>query len=153
MNYSLRQLRIFVTVAHARSFSRAGETIGLSQSAVSHSVKELENQTGVKLLDRTTREVVLTEAGQQEIGTLPTNRKVFDARLQDLMTVEYLTNSDGSPLLDANGLPVQKSLVSWFDEDGTEKWYDLRGRRIEKPTKAGLYIRNGEKIVVNDNNK
>ena len=40
-----------------------------------------------------------------------------------------------------------------FDEDGPEKWYDLRGRRIEKPTKAGLYIRNGEKIVVNDNNK
>jgi DNA-binding transcriptional LysR family regulator len=37
--------------------------IGLSQSAVSHSVKELENQTGVRLLDRTTREVVLTEAG------------------------------------------------------------------------------------------
>ena len=65
MNYSLRQLRIFVTVAHARSFSRAGEVIGLSQSAVSHSVKELESQTGVRLLDRTTREVVLTEAGQQ----------------------------------------------------------------------------------------
>ena len=65
MNFSLRQLRIFVTVANARSFSRAGEMIGLSQSAVSHSVKELENQTGVRLLDRTTREVVLTEAGQQ----------------------------------------------------------------------------------------
>jgi hypothetical protein len=48
---------------HAKSFSRAGEMIGLSQSAVSHSVKELENQTGVRLLDRTTREVVLTEAG------------------------------------------------------------------------------------------
>jgi len=70
MNYSLRQLRIFVTVANARSFSRAGEMIGLSQSAVSHSVKELENQTGVKLLDRTTREVVLTEAGQQLSGTV-----------------------------------------------------------------------------------
>ncbi|NDU67567.1 LysR family transcriptional regulator [Enterobacter hormaechei] len=65
MNYSLRQLRVFVTVAQARSFSRAGEIIGLSQLAVSHSVKELETQTGVKLLDRTTREVVLTEAGQQ----------------------------------------------------------------------------------------
>ena len=65
MNYSLRQLRIFVTVAQAKSFSRAGEIIGLSQSAVSHSVKELEGQTGVRLLDRTTREVVLTEAGQQ----------------------------------------------------------------------------------------
>lgn len=65
MNCSLRQLRIFVTVAQAKSFSRAGEIIGLSQSAVSHSVKELEGQTGVRLLDRTTREVVLTEAGQQ----------------------------------------------------------------------------------------
>lgn len=65
MNYSLRQLRVFVTVAQAKSFSRAGHIIGLSQSAVSHSVKELELQTGVRLLDRTTREVVLTEAGQQ----------------------------------------------------------------------------------------
>ncbi|ECU9996650.1 LysR family transcriptional regulator [Salmonella enterica subsp. diarizonae serovar 48:i:z] len=65
MNYSLRQLRIFITVAQAKSFSRAGDMIGLSQSAVSHSVKELERQIGARLLDRTTREVVLTEAGQQ----------------------------------------------------------------------------------------
>ncbi|MDU6926039.1 LysR family transcriptional regulator [Franconibacter helveticus 513] len=65
MNYTLRQLRVFVAVAQAGSFSRAGNLIGLSQSAVSHSIKELELQTGVRLLDRTTREVVLTEAGQQ----------------------------------------------------------------------------------------
>lgn len=65
MNYTLRQLRIFVAVARTQSFSRAGEEIGLSQSAVSHSVKELELALEVKLLDRTTREVVLTEAGQQ----------------------------------------------------------------------------------------
>lgn len=65
MNYSIRQLRVFVMVAQAKSFSRAGDIIGLSQSAVSHSIKELERQIGVKLLDRTTREVVLTEAGQQ----------------------------------------------------------------------------------------
>ncbi|GCT50788.1 transcriptional regulator [Escherichia coli] len=65
MNYSLKQLKVFVTVAQEKSFSRAGERIGLSQSAVSHSVKELENHIGVRLLDRTTREVVLTDAGQQ----------------------------------------------------------------------------------------
>ena len=41
MNYSLKQLKVFVTVAQEKSFSRAGERIGLSQSAVSHSVKEL----------------------------------------------------------------------------------------------------------------
>ena len=44
------------------SFSRAGEAIGLTQSAVSHSVKELEAEVGVRLLDHTTREVVLTDA-------------------------------------------------------------------------------------------
>ncbi|BBU82132.1 hypothetical protein EIMP300_35320 [Escherichia coli] len=61
MNYSLKQLKVFVTVAQEKSFSRAGERIGLSQSAVSHSVKELENHTGVRLLDRTTREVALAK--------------------------------------------------------------------------------------------
>ncbi|MEJ4045089.1 LysR family transcriptional regulator [Erwinia sp. SLM-02] len=65
MNYSLRQLRVFVAVAAQGSFSQAGQTIGLSQSAVSHSIKELEGEMGIRLLDRTTREVVLTEAGEQ----------------------------------------------------------------------------------------
>ena len=35
-----------------------------------------------------------------------------------------------------------------FYENGVEKWYDLQGRRIEKPTKAGLYIKNGNKVVI-----
>ncbi|ERK14263.1 LysR family transcriptional regulator YfeR [Pantoea sp. AS-PWVM4] len=65
MNYTLRQLRTFVAVAKHGSFSLAGQVIGLSQSAVSHSIKELEAEMGVRLLDRTTREVLLTGAGQQ----------------------------------------------------------------------------------------
>ena len=65
MNYTLRQLKTFVAVAQHGSFSQAGQVIGLSQSAVSHSIKELEGEMGVRLLDRTTREVLLTEAGQQ----------------------------------------------------------------------------------------
>lgn len=84
MNYSLRQLRVLVTVAQARSFSRAGEIIGLSQSAVSHSVKELETQTGVKLLDRTTREVVLTEAGQQLATRLERLLDELNSTLRDV---------------------------------------------------------------------
>ncbi|MCU6662954.1 MAG: LysR family transcriptional regulator [Silvania sp.] len=84
MNYSLRQLRVFVTVAQAKSFSRAGEKIGLSQSAVSHSVKELELQTGVRLLDRTTREVVLTEAGQQLAARLERILDELSTTLRDV---------------------------------------------------------------------
>ncbi|MBS6058501.1 MAG: LysR family transcriptional regulator [Pantoea sp.] len=65
MNYTLRQLRVFVAVAQHGSFSQAGRAIGLSQSAVSPSIKELETEMGIRLLDRTTREVLLTDAGQQ----------------------------------------------------------------------------------------
>jgi len=65
MNYSLKQLRVFVAVAKHQSFSRAGDAIGLSQSAISHSMKELEAEMSVRLLDRTTREVILTNAGQR----------------------------------------------------------------------------------------
>ncbi|XLM23010.1 LysR family transcriptional regulator, partial [Chromobacterium piscinae] len=44
-------------------FSRAGDELGLTQPAVSRAVRELEEALAVRLLDRTTREVVLTEAG------------------------------------------------------------------------------------------
>lgn len=64
MNVTLRQLRVFLAVARAHSFSRAGDTIGLTQPAVSRSISELEGELGLKLLDRTTREVVLTEVGR-----------------------------------------------------------------------------------------
>lgn len=85
MNYTLRQLRVFVAVAQHGSFSQAGQVIGLSQSAVSHSIKELEAEMGIRLLDRTTREVILTSAGQQLATRLERlleelNTTLFDAR-------------------------------------------------------------------------
>ncbi|ENZ5482312.1 LysR family transcriptional regulator [Serratia marcescens BIDMC 44] len=92
MNYSLKQLRVFVAVARHGSFSRAGEAIGLTQSAVSHSVKELEAEIGVRLLDRTTREVVLTDAG-----------------LRLANRVERLLDELQAALLDARSFGVQRS--------------------------------------------
>jgi DNA-binding transcriptional LysR family regulator len=89
MNYSLRQLKVFVAVAHAGSFSRAGEQIGLSQSAVSHSVKELESELGVKLLDRTTREVALTQAGQQLAARLERLLEELTSTLLDTRSVGH----------------------------------------------------------------
>ncbi|WP_164141951.1 LysR family transcriptional regulator [Serratia marcescens] len=92
MNYSLKQLRVFVAVARHGSFSRAGEAIGLTQSAVSHSMKELEAEVGVRLLDRTTREVVLTDAG-----------------LRLANRVERLLDELQAALLDARSFGVQRS--------------------------------------------
>ncbi|QDY42611.1 LysR family transcriptional regulator [Candidatus Pantoea soli] len=84
MNYTLRQLRTFVAVARHGSFSQAGQAIGLSQSAVSHSIKELEGEMGVRLLDRTTREVMLTEAGQQLATRLERLLEELNTSVQDI---------------------------------------------------------------------
>lgn len=84
MNYTLRQLRTFVAVAHYGGFSQAGQAIGLSQSAVSHSIKELEAATGVRLLDRTTREVILTEAGQQLASRMASLLEEINSTLLDI---------------------------------------------------------------------
>lgn len=84
MNYTLRQLRVFVAVAQQGSFSQAGQVIGLSQSAVSHSVKELESEMGIRLLDRTTREVVLTEAGVQLASRLERLLEELNTTLLDV---------------------------------------------------------------------
>ncbi|MEZ3499382.1 LysR family transcriptional regulator [Pantoea sp. KPR_PJ] len=84
MNYTLRQLRTFVAVAHHGGFSQAGQAIGLSQSAVSHSIKELEAVIGVRLLDRTTREVILTAAGQQLASRMASLLEEMNSTLLDI---------------------------------------------------------------------
>jgi DNA-binding transcriptional LysR family regulator len=58
------QLRAFTVVAQARSFSRAAEALGVSSSALSQLVRSLEEQLGSRLLNRTTRSVSLTQAGE-----------------------------------------------------------------------------------------
>ncbi|HEY9281585.1 MAG TPA: LysR family transcriptional regulator [Eoetvoesiella sp.] len=63
MNISLRQLRAFVAVAENQSFTKAANVLHSTQSALSVLVKELEEEVGFRLLDRTTRQVVLSDSG------------------------------------------------------------------------------------------
>ncbi len=60
----LRQLRCFYAVARHRHFTRASEELGLSQSSVSHNIRQLEASLGVELFVRTSRTVRLTRAGE-----------------------------------------------------------------------------------------
>src|SRR5438445_10147314 len=59
------QLQAFLTVARYRSFSGAARELGVSRSAVSHTVRQLEEHLRVVLLARTTRSVSLTDAGRR----------------------------------------------------------------------------------------
>src|SRR5438876_5238239 len=62
---NLDQLVAFVAVARERSFTNAAAKLGVSQSALSHTIRELEERLGVRLLTRTTRSVSPTEAGER----------------------------------------------------------------------------------------
>jgi len=62
---NINEILDFLAVARERSFTRAAAKLGVSQSALSHSVRSLETRLGVRLLARTTRSVSATEAGQR----------------------------------------------------------------------------------------
>ena len=59
----LHQLQTFVAVAETHGFSSAAQILNLTQSAVSSQIVRLEKDLGVRLFDRTTRSVALTDAG------------------------------------------------------------------------------------------
>ncbi len=67
---NLNDLIAFVAVAEARSFTRAAAKLGVSQSALSHTIRGLEDRLGVRLLTRTTRSVTPTEAGERLANSL-----------------------------------------------------------------------------------
>src|SRR5258708_38916935 len=63
MKNDLGELAAFATVAEERSFTRAAARLGMSQSALSHSMRGLEKRLGIQLLARTTRSVSPTASG------------------------------------------------------------------------------------------
>jgi LysR family carnitine catabolism transcriptional activator len=65
INVSSRQLHAFLEIARLQSFAKAAEQVHLSPSGMSMLVKELEEQVGARLFDRTTRSVTLTGAGRR----------------------------------------------------------------------------------------
>ncbi len=65
MNVSSRQLHAFLEICRLQSFAKAAERIPMSASGVSMLVKELEDQVGARLFERTTRSVRLTDAGRR----------------------------------------------------------------------------------------
>jgi len=65
MNVSIRQLEAFLAVIEAGSFTRAAHRLRVAQPALSLSVRELERVLSVRLIDRTTRRLELTEAGRE----------------------------------------------------------------------------------------
>src|SRR3954465_12789668 len=80
----LADLGAFIAVARERSFTRAAAQLGVSPSALSQSMRALEEKLGVRLLTRTTRSVAPTEAGARLIAPLRPHPDEIEAGLAAL---------------------------------------------------------------------
>src|SRR5881227_4488141 len=78
---NLDDLLAFVAVGRERSFTKAAAKLGVSQPALSHTIRELEARLGVRLLTRTTRSVSPTEAGERLLQTVAPRLEEIDAEL------------------------------------------------------------------------
>jgi DNA-binding transcriptional LysR family regulator len=77
----LDDLRALVAVGRERSFTKAAAKLGVSQSALSQTIRQLETRLGVRLLTRTTRSVSPTEAGERLLRTIAPRFEEIDAEL------------------------------------------------------------------------
>ncbi len=81
---NVNDLLAFLAVARERSFTRAAAKLGVSQSALSHTVRGLEARLGLRLLTRTTRSVSPTEAGERLLQTVGHRFEEIEAELEAL---------------------------------------------------------------------
>jgi DNA-binding transcriptional LysR family regulator len=112
---TLRQLEVFLAIAHAHSYRQAAEGLHTSQPALSQHVRELEAELGVRLFDRLSRGVVPTEAGRlleerakRVFATLTDVREVL-GELQGLQRGSLLVGASTTP-----GIYVLPAVIGEF---------------------------------------
>jgi len=122
-NYN--DLQAFLLVAQERSFTKAAARLGVSQSALSHTMRQLETRLGLRLLTRTTRSVSPTEAGERLLKALIPNFENIDAALSGLAELRdtpsgtiRITTSDHAA---RSALwPVLRGFLATYPEIGVE---------------------------------
>lgn len=118
---NLNDLQAFVEVARERSFTKAAARLGVSPSALSHSMRALEERMGIRLLTRTTRSVSPTEAGERVLATLAQRFDDIEAELAEIAELRSkpagtirITGSDHA--VDAYILPKLATLLPQYPD-------------------------------------
>ena len=81
---NFNEFQYLLTIAKERSFTRAARKLGMTQSALSHAIKVLEQKLQTRLLTRTTRSVAPTDIGEQIIAYLEPRLNELEFTLQNL---------------------------------------------------------------------
>ena len=105
---SLGEMTAFVAIAERSSFAKAAAQLGVSRSSLSESLRALEERLGVRLVNRTTRSVALTEAGERLLVRLRPLLDNFDAALE---SVNDFRNSPAGHLRITVPRPAARTIV------------------------------------------
>ncbi|POT55211.1 LysR family transcriptional regulator [Citrobacter amalonaticus] len=106
-NYN--DLHLFMMVVQEGSFTAAAQRIGLAQSGISRSIRELEQRLGLQLLVRTTRKLSLTQAGEQLYRTVQSGFDALDTGLATL--AHYRHTPSGTVRINASQHTIDKVLL------------------------------------------
>src|SRR5690242_15569007 len=117
------ELSAFIEVAEQRSFTRAAKRLGLSPAALSQTIRGLEERLGVRLLNRTTRSVGPTEAGEQLLLRL---RPVVDDYAAALESLNQFRDKPAGLLRLTVAPPVMPFLMEKLLGDFVTQYPDLR---------------------------
>ena len=104
----LGDFRALLAVAETRSFTRAAALLGTSQSALSHRIRRLEARLGLRLLNRTTRSVAPTDAGERLIETL---KPAFDEIDAKIATLSQLKEKPSGPVRITTGEHAARTVL------------------------------------------
>ncbi len=105
---TINALLAFRAVAQERSFTRAAAQIGVSPSALSHTIRALEERLGLRLLTRTTRSVVPSEAGDHLLGAIGPH---FDGIEAELAALSELRDKPAGSLRITTGIHAAQAIV------------------------------------------
>lgn len=129
-NLSLRQLRAFWLVAQEGSMTRAASQMHLTISALSMLVRTLEEELGVRLFERTTRRVELTEAGRQ---FMPAVRDVFFALDSGIDTLQEGKRRKSERLVLATSPLLAASVTPWVIAGFREQFPNVNVSLVDVP--------------------
>ncbi len=143
-NMELRHLRYFVAVAEALNFTKAAQKLGLAQPSLTRQVRNLEEEIGVQLLDRSNNRVALTEEGRVFLFD---SKKLLAMCAETVATVQRMKRGESSQLnlgyvanVHYGLLPATlgafrklwpRVALNLFDMTSAEQYQALEGRKID----------------------
>lgn len=106
--HNISSLLAFRAVARERSFTRAAAQIGVSPSALSHTIRKLEERLGLRLLTRTTRNVIPSDAGERLLGAIGPH---FDGIEAELDAINELRDKPSGSIRITTGIHAAQSIL------------------------------------------